>query len=193
MGKSVDITNQRFGRLTVIACNGRDHRGHMHYLCRCDCNAEKIIARNSLLHGRSKSCGCLRKEVTAKHMREIGRRTIHGAARNNEMTGEYRSWRAMKCRTTNPNDPYYKIYGGRGITVCERWINSFAVFLQDMGPKPSPEHTLDRINNDGNYEPGNVRWATRKEQNANKRNPWITRRARNAAGTFMGQEPRILS
>jgi hypothetical protein len=85
------------------------------------------------------------------------------------LTPEYYAWAASIRRCHNPRNPYYRNYGGRGIQVCDRWRKSFANFLSDVGVRPSPELTLDRVNNDGNYEPGNVRWATRSEQNSNQR------------------------
>jgi hypothetical protein len=95
--------------------------------------------------------------------------TTHGAAPKVGHTAEYNSWMGMKARCLNPRDPSWENYGGRGITVCERWLSGFDLFFLDMRPKPSTDHSIDRIDNDGNYEPGNCRWATRSQQNKNTR------------------------
>jgi len=134
------------------------------YRCRCECGAEKIVDGPSLRIGASRSCGCLIGD-TAKRVR-----TKHGDNRGNKPVPEYVAWTSMKNRCTNPNCERYEIYGGRGITVCARWMESYAAFLEDVGRRPGPEYSLDRYpDNDGNYEPGNVRWATREQQRANQR------------------------
>jgi hypothetical protein len=102
-------------------------------------------------------------------MRRITGKLKHGHACRHPRSSEYNCWGSMIARCTNPNDPGWKNYGGRGIRVCERWRNSFENFLADMGLKPSPGLSIERVENDGNYEPGNCRWATRKEQRANQR------------------------
>lgn len=149
----IDITGQKFGRLLVLKYSG----GLWH--CQCDCGVIKDIAGHELLSGKTKSCGCLKRE------RIIKRSTTHGKRK----TSEYNIWSAMRNRCNNPNDKRYSSYGGRGVSVCQEWNESFEAFDRDMGPKPSPKHTLDRINNDGNYEPSNCRWATDEQQRNNRR------------------------
>ncbi|WP_155054542.1 hypothetical protein [Streptomyces blattellae] len=146
----------RFGRLTVV---GEPTRGaNSRIEVRCDCGSEKTIALRAL-GTTTNSCGCLGKETASARARKHGKRD----------TPEYRIWQGMKWRCLNPNYKPYPRYGGRGIKVCDRWIDSFEAFLADVGPRPSPKHTLDRLDNDGNYEPGNVAWRTYKEQAQNKR------------------------
>lgn len=129
------------------------------WLCRCDCGVEKEFQVAHVRTGNSKSCGCMRLQL----MREGN--TIHGMSR----TIEYSIWGGMIDRCYNPNSGNYRHWGDRGIVVCDRWRDSFEAFLEDMGKRPSPTHSIDRINNDGNYEPGNVRWATPSEQARNTR------------------------
>jgi hypothetical protein len=162
---------QRFGSLVVIEIGPiRGSGKHRYYLCQCDCGNMAGVAGNSLVRG-TKSCGCAHsrrpRETYAGRHREAPHRSFPG-------TPEYVIWGGMKSRCHNQNHPSYANYGGRGITVCAEWRDSFEAFLADMGRRPSPEHSLDRIDNDGNYEPGNVRWATNTEQSRNRRNNhWI--------------------
>lgn len=145
-----------FGRLTVlVASSGIKNRAHM-ALFRCDCGAEKEIAKSNVFLGKSKSCGCLSKEVTGDRAR------THGMSK----TKEYQTWSRMWSRCINPIVDRYPRYGGRGIKVCDRW-KKFELFYEDMGPIPSPSHSIGRIDNDGNYEPSNCRWETPEQQCSN--------------------------
>lgn len=165
--KRYDLTGQRFGRLVALAEAGKGKSGAYQWECICDCGNKRIAYTAILVHGSAKSCGCKVREDAKK------RATKHGYAIVGEY-GEYTSWKSMKARCCNDKSPNYYNYGGRGILVCERWLNSFENFLSDMGMKPSSSHTLERDDFNGNYEPSNCRWATPKEQSRNKSNSrWI--------------------
>jgi hypothetical protein len=174
-----DLTGKQFGHWTVLGF-GEKRKGKNYWLCCCDCaeKTERMVFGPSLVRGLSTSCNCHKKIQSAKNMRKLqrqmrsegrGGRTTHNAS----TTPEYKTWSKIKERCLNPNTAFYEIYGGRGITICERWIKSFEDFLADVGPKPSSAHSMDRIDVNGNYEPGNVRWATRKEQANNTRRKQI--------------------
>lgn len=154
-----DLTGQRFGRLIVIrraAQHWDGSRTRVRWACLCDCGKTPIVMSQGLLNGTTSSCGCYGQETRAKA------NTTHGKAH----TREHKIWGAAKQRCTNPKANAYHRYGGRGIKFCERWFNDFAVFLSDMGACPEG-HSLDRINNNGNYEPSNCRWASHMDQMSN--------------------------
>lgn len=138
-------------------------------MCKCECGNEKLAWTRKLRGGRTVSCGCASKEWVDSFGgrfvdRAIAALTKHGHASGGTRTSEYDSWVSMKQRCTNPSDKAFARYGARGIKVCARWVDSFAAFFDDMGPKPTPAHTIDRLRYRGDYEPGNCRWATKAQQ-----------------------------
>lgn len=146
-----DISGQQFGRYTVVS-----YAGDAKWNCVCQCGIKKVVIGANLRNGLTNSCGCLRSEII-RASGYINKGNIR----------EWRSWCSAKNRCFNPSADRFKLYGGRGITMCEEWHYSFQAFFDYMGPRP-PRTSLDRIDNDGNYEPGNCRWATQKEQVRNQ-------------------------
>lgn len=162
-----NLIGQRFGSLAVLYRDpnrGTTERSRVFWVCKCDCGKLRAVLSQSLIRGATKSCGCIRNALFAQTVQTHGR----------SATKEYKIWTAMKSRCYNQNDHHYKNYGGRGIGVCDRWRYSFVNFFQDVG-EIREGYSIDRINNDGNYEPGNVRWATPSEQMSNTRtNRYVT-------------------
>lgn len=154
---------ERFERLLVIGIE--PGKGQKRAICRCDCGGEKVILGRSLRAGYTRSCGCLQREF------ERWGRVSHGASR----TSLYRIWTGIKTRTTNQKERAWKWYGGRGITMHPAWADDFVAFrdyvLSELGPRPSPDHSIDRIDNDKGYEPDNIRWADWFQQANNRRPP----------------------
>lgn len=182
MIKSPIVLGQRFGRLVIVEIiPGQKRAGspsvERRARCQCDCGQTTTSQVRHLRSGESGSCGCLAREMRAAEQ------TKHGY----HQTPTYKSWCSMYNRTSNPRMPEYRYHGARGIKLCERW-RKFENFLADMGERP-PGKTLDRINNDGHYEPGNCRWATPSEQNLNRRprHLWPSQIARAALRAACGE------
>ena len=161
----------RVGRLVVVSiAEPRRISGKLrkYWLCKCLCGVSKEIIERSLIVGDAVSCGCYSRE-RAKTLNQ----PRHGqATRRTGVSPEYRAWAKLKERCFNKNVKQWNDYGGRGISVCTEWRESFESFYRHVGRRPSNKHSIDRINNNGDYEPGNVRWATKVEQRRNRRDAW---------------------
>jgi hypothetical protein len=170
--KRLEVEGQRFGRLVVVSEGPKQNvtekrpEGLRSVVCQCDCGNLTTVLLMNLVAGKVTSCGCVRKEQLAA--RNTATKTTHGGRRH-EL---YATWTGMRARCLNPDNPGYRSYGGRGIGISPRWVNDFGTFVADIeaeiGPRPSGK-SLDRKDNDGNYEPGNVQWATPREQMINRR------------------------
>lgn len=158
MNKPLNLIGQKFSRLTVVSRSENGKRGKARWFCRCDCGSEKTVSGDELVGGKTRSCGCWRKEMPSLKFR------THGKSK----TKEFGVWCGIKNRCFNKKVPAYKWYGGRGITVCERWL-TFENFLEDMGERPDDNHTIERKDVDGNYEPGNCIWLHKSGQSENRR------------------------
>ena len=175
--KRVDVIGHKYGRLKVVKECEDNRNGLIYVLCICDCGNEKIVQKGNLRGGNVKSCGCLLKETASKTSRKY----------KNKMSRSYRNtYYHMKDRCYNPkNDRYYR-YGGRGIKVCDRWLESLDNFYEDMGEKPFKEAQLDRIDNDGDYAPENCRWVSRSENILNREMSSKSNEYRNIRKTSCG-------
>lgn len=166
MSKLLNLSRKRFGRLLVKSENGRDKQGRKLWLCKCDCGNFITVASRHLVNGKTQSCGCLQKELTSQRFK------THGLTKDNKKLNSI--WHAMKSRCENPSIKEFNRYGGRGIKVCDEWRNDFKKFYDWAILNGYREGlSIDRINNDGNYEPSNCQWISRSE---NAKKAWTDRK-----------------
>lgn len=159
----IDLTGLKFGRLLVKRKSTEKNKyGVLLWECLCDCGNIVNLLTSSIKSGNTQSCGCLSRDNLIQRNKD---NATHGLSR----TPIYITWGGIVQRCTNPTDSHFPDYGGRGISICDRWRNSFENFYADMGPKPGPEYSIERSNNNGDYEPGNCIWVTKSEQNNNRR------------------------
>jgi hypothetical protein len=163
--RPLNLLGQRFGRLVAYG-KAKDSKGWLTWQCQCDCGNVSLVKSGNLVNN-TRSCGCLKKETDRDNLPLIKHGEASGRSR------EYECWLSIRSRCYNQKSKDYARYGGRGIRVCSRW-QTFELFLGDMGRKPSPIHSIDRKDNDGNYEPGNCWWATPKQQANNRKRKLVT-------------------
>ena len=161
--RALDLAGKKYNRLSVISRDRSFPKGRSRWLCVCECGKQTVVDGYCIRSGNVQSCGCLMVERVRESC------ITHGQAGKYTRTREYNIWKGIKTRCFNENSTRYDCWGGRGITMCPDWLNSFEKFYADMGPRPSSKHSIERINNDGNYEPSNCKWATQKEQLKNRR------------------------
>lgn len=159
--KLQDMTGLRFGRLLVIS-RSENHGKHVRWSCVCNCGKFATVSSTHLKTGHTQSCGCVRDEICSSRAKLMAKHGMWNSP-------EWNSWKSMRDRCLRKTHDKYHLYGGRGITVCQEWIGSFDAFFSHVGFRPSPLHSIDRIDSNKGYEPGNVRWADAYQQNNNKR------------------------
>lgn len=174
------MIHEHFGKLTVLSFHGKGKYGQRLWWCRCDCGGDKIASSHQLTSGHTKSCGCL------------------FATHRMTKSPEYSTWVGIRDRCYNQNAPSFVRYGGRGIAVCDRWLESFENFYEDMGARSSKDHSIDRIDNNGPYSPENCRWATRSQQQRNARRTVIVqlngvKMSMTSAAEIIGMKPNTLN